>query len=64
MPTYPYFCEKCNKEFEASHSIKEELQSCPTCDEAGHEACPPKRLISGGSGFILNGSGWAREGYS
>lgn len=61
MPTYLYRCENCDKEFEAFHSIKEQLTECPECHK---ENSPPKRLISGGNGFILNGSGWARDNYS
>ena len=58
MPTYTYFCEKCNKEFEEMHSINEELEECPECKTKN-----PKRLISGGTGFVLKGGGWANEGY-
>lgn len=61
MPTYLYFCANCDKEFEAFHSIKEELTECPECHKE-----KPKRLISGGNGFILSpgGVGWAAEKYS
>lgn len=64
MPTYLYECPT-HGEFEHQHSIKEELEFCPKCQEA--KAAEPqkvKRLISGGTGFILAGGGWAREGYS
>jgi putative FmdB family regulatory protein len=64
MPTYLYECP-VHGEFEHQHSIKEELEFCPQCQEED----PPKqqaikRLIAGGGGFILNGGGWAKEGYS
>ena len=63
MPTYLYFCEECQEEFEEMHSITTELQECPKCKEAGKPAHVPKRLIAGGTAFILNGGGWAAEGY-
>jgi len=59
MPTYIYFCENCKKEIEVFHSIKEELKKCPECNLDKF-----KKLIAGGSNFILNGGGWAKEGYS
>ncbi len=68
MPTYTYECEK-HGEFEYQHSIKDQLEFCPHCEEELKdelEAPDPhkvKRLISGGTGFILNGGGWASEGY-
>jgi putative FmdB family regulatory protein len=64
MPTYLYECP-IHGEFEHQHSIKEELEFCPKCEEEGHPAPEKvKRLIAGGGGFILNGGGWAKEGYS
>lgn len=45
--------------FERFQSISSEpFTTCPTCNK------PVKRLISGGSGFILQGDGWASTGYS
>jgi putative FmdB family regulatory protein len=64
MPTYLYECP-IHGEFEHQHSINEELEFCPQCQAEKKE--PPekvKRLIAGGSGFILNGKGWARDNYS
>lgn len=72
MPTYLYECP-VHKEFEWNHSIKEELQYCPLCEaEAEGDLTlmgrrtfqKVKRLIAGGTGFILSGSGWASSGYS
>lgn len=31
MPTYDYFCEGCNHEFDAYHSINLKLKKCPEC---------------------------------
>lgn len=63
MPTYTYCCKE-HGEFEEVHSIKEQLEDCPKCKEEGKEPQKVVRLISGGGGFILNGSGWARDNYS
>ena len=53
MPTYEYECKKCQHNFEASQSIKEEpLKECPSCKG------PLRRLISAGVGFIFKGSGF------
>ncbi len=64
MPNYLYKCE-IHGEFEVEHSIKIKLEKCPKCEEANIK--PPKkvvRLISGGTSFVLNGSGWAKDNYS
>jgi DNA-binding helix-hairpin-helix protein with protein kinase domain len=79
MPTYLYYCE-IHGEFEYEHSIAEELEYCPKCElEAGGDLTlsvsattlkgrrsfqKVKKLISGGTGFILSGDGWARDNYS
>tara|TARA_Y100000310_G_C20492480_1_gene719934 strand:- start:508 stop:768 length:261 start_codon:yes stop_codon:yes gene_type:complete len=31
MPRYNYYCDSCQTEFEASHSIKEKLEKCELC---------------------------------
>lgn len=64
MPTYLYECP-IHGEFEHQHSISEQLDECPTCIQE-NKSTPEKvkRLISGGTGFILSGGGWAKEGYS
>ena len=60
MPTYDYKCEVCEKEFESIQSIKDEAHTpCPQC----HVECY-NRLISGGTSFVLKGSGWAADNYS
>jgi putative FmdB family regulatory protein len=60
VPTYEYKCEKCETEFEAVQPISADpLEKCPS------ESCDGKvqRLISGGTGFTLKGSGWFKDGY-
>ena len=54
MPTYDYFCSKCEHEFEAFQSMKDEpLKTCPQCKKRSL-----KRLVGGGSGLIFKGSGF------
>lgn len=71
MPTYTYECPICG-EFEHQHSIKEELEYCPKCEEkaegnltlGGRRTFQKvKRLISSGGSFILMGGGWAKDSY-
>jgi putative FmdB family regulatory protein len=64
MPTYIYFCEQHNAEFEAVHSINDELQECPTCRANNLDSPKPKRLIAGSTSFILQGQGWASDNYA
>jgi len=60
MPTYEYECEACGKRFELQQDITASaIKKCPHCGKL-----KVRRNISGGSGFILKGSGWARDGYA
>ena len=57
--TYEYECQACGHQWEAEQSIKDSpLKQCASCgkDKA-------KRLISGGTGFLLKGGGWYADGY-
>jgi putative FmdB family regulatory protein len=56
LPTYLYRCEPCDEEFEKILPVARyrEPQNCPNCNEG-----PAKKLITGGTGFILRGDGWA-----
>jgi putative FmdB family regulatory protein len=50
MPTYEYECRACGLRFERQQGITDApLTQCPKC---GGEV---RRLISGGSGFIMKG---------
>jgi putative FmdB family regulatory protein len=56
MPTYEYECKKCGLKFERMQPITAApLKECPTCNGTVH------RLISGGAGFIMKGSGQERS---
>jgi putative FmdB family regulatory protein len=53
MPTYVYECPRCG-EFEVRHSISEPARErCPTCGAA------IRRVIAGGTSFIVKGRGAA-----
>ena len=59
MPVYEYQCESCGRRFEREQSITEPaLRECPDCHG------PLARLLSGGAGFILGGSGQTSGGCS
>jgi putative FmdB family regulatory protein len=52
MPTYEYECQKCGLRFERRQPISDHpLAECPECQGA------VRRLVSGGAGFIIKGSG-------
>ena len=53
MPTYEYECTKCSHHFELQQRITDPPRKrCPKC------RCKVIRLISGGGGVILKGSGF------
>lgn len=57
--TYEYTCQACGHHWEAEQSIKESaLKDCVSCG-----ADKAKRLVSGGTGFLLKGGGWYADGY-
>jgi putative FmdB family regulatory protein len=54
---YEYECNSCNHKFEAEQSMRDKpLSKCPKCNKKIH------RIISGGTGFILKGTGWTPKG--
>jgi len=60
MATYDYICEACKHEWQEEQKINDpKVDTCPKCAKV-----KAKRLISGGTSFILKGGGWYREGYS
>ena len=59
MPTYEYNCRGCGNQWEAQQSMKDDaLTDCPKCGEP-----KARRLISGGTGFVLKGGGWYSDLY-
>lgn len=64
MPTYEFECQECQAKFEHEMNVNDLPNLnllCPNPDCSGTQF---KRLISGGSGFVLSGGGWAKDGYS
>jgi len=60
MPTYEYCClnKDCNNTWDHEAKITEEaIKECPKCKQE-----TAKRLVSGGQGFQLLGSGWFKSG--
>lgn len=57
--TYEYKCKACGHEWEHEAKISDPpLKKCPECGKKQIQ-----RLISGGLGFQLKGSGWFKDGY-
>jgi putative FmdB family regulatory protein len=53
MPTYEYECKSCNHQFEVFQNMSDPpLKTCPKCGKG------VRRLIGGGAGIILKGSGF------
>ena len=58
MPTYDYKCVLCHAVKEVHHSIKADpIMVCEICGSI------MKRLISGGAGFLWEGSGFFINDY-
>ncbi len=59
MPYYLYECPKCRRQIELEQKIKD--RCAPLCCE---ENCNIEmETVVTTTGFILKGSGWARDGY-
>jgi len=55
---YSYDCSSCG-ELEIDHPMADDAHTdCPECGG------PIVRLVTGGNGFALTGSGWYADGYS
>ena len=66
MPTYEYFCAKCDNIFEAFQSMRDEpFRECPKAlchlPKWGHGKV--KRLLGTGAGLIFKGSGFYATDY-
>ncbi len=52
MPTYNYRCTKCEKIFDAFHSMMcTDVQHCPECGAPGNKLLSASSVIFKGSGF-------------
>src|SRR2546423_15362304 len=66
MPTYEYHCQKCDKNFEMSQSMRDEpIQECPKdlCRLPKWAHGKVKRLLVTGAGIIFKGSGFYGTDY-
>lgn len=56
---YLYTCNVCKIEWEEEQKMSDpRIEICPKCNKK--EA---KRLISGGTSFVLKGGSWAKDNY-
>jgi putative FmdB family regulatory protein len=59
MPTYEYKCKDCDYTFEKFQSMKDKpIEKCPKCEGR------VQRLISGGAGVIVKGTGFYINDYA
>ena len=59
MPIYGVHCEACGHEFESFQGMDALLPACPKCGSDD-----TRKLVSRRTGFVLNGEGWAKDGYT
>ena len=58
MPTYNYYCKKCDKQFSYFQKMSE--SAFTQCEECNGKI---NRMISGGTGLIFKGSGFYLTDY-
>jgi putative FmdB family regulatory protein len=66
MPTYEYHCTKCDQNFEAFQSMRDEpFRECPKqlCRLPKWGRGRVKRLLGSGAGIIFKGSGFYTTDY-
>jgi len=64
MPTYEFKCDGCGLVTELRGTFEEVEKAgvvCPKCLDTAGRPMPMRRLITGGSGFILGGKGWPSQ---
>lgn len=60
MPTYDYFCNKCNEEIEIAHAINAYApMECPECGAKNSL----EKMVSAARGIIFKGSGFYETDY-
>ena len=62
MPMYQYKCPECGAELETLQKVGAPAPQCSTEGCVGHKK-PMQKKVSRSS-FILQGGGWAKDGYS
>jgi putative FmdB family regulatory protein len=66
MPTYEYHCEKCDQNFDAFQSMKDQaFEVCPKelCRRKRWGKGQVKRLLGTGAGLLFKGSGFYATDY-
>jgi len=66
VPTYEYECFKCGRIIEVEQKITDDRLTHHriTLESGEEDLCGPVKRIISPTGFILKGSGWAKDGYS
>lgn len=59
---YVYKCPNCLKQIELLRKFSE-ADDLPRCSTCLPEACVTMEKVLASSTFILNGGGWAKDGY-
>ena len=61
MPIYVFRCPECGTETDHRREVsrRDDPARCPKCNSETQRVQVPS-----GTGFILKGSGWAKDGYS
>lgn len=60
MPTFQFKCLPCDITFEFFKIRSDEKAACPQCESQDNLM----QMFVGNSGFILNGGGWFKDGYT
>lgn len=61
MPTYLWRCEVCGRNQEVLRPV-DKRETPPEEDCTNCNSDKWKRVITGGSGFVLQGNGWFKKG--
>lgn len=59
MPIFNFVCDDCGAEFEDLVMKRDEVIICPDCSSK-----KTHKVFTGGSSFVLKGSGWYADGYA
>jgi putative FmdB family regulatory protein len=51
MPRYEYKCKKCGHQFEVTHGINDNIESCESCGGEVRRVFHPVGIVFKGSGF-------------
>lgn len=63
MPLYEFRCEKCDHREQRLQRYEDPPPVCGPCDELMPEETPFMERMISRTTFVLEGGGWARDGY-